>query len=80
MKYKWTVEGTAGHGAANDAEGQTWQTTGEMDIDSGNFLLALSAVMRLSFQQLTQGLAVYGKPGVGCRGPYHITRYVLEAI
>jgi hypothetical protein len=72
MKYKWTVAGTA-------ADGQTWQTTGEIDVATGgDFHPALTNVMRLSFQQLTKGNAVFGQPGVGCRGPYMITRYVVE--
>lgn len=73
MKYTYEVSGTA-------AGGQSWKTTGEIETEPGDFVLALTQVMKLSFQQLTQGKAVFGNPGVGCRGPYSIKRYVLEAV
>jgi hypothetical protein len=80
MKYKWTVEGTAARMIGDGAEGQTWTTTGEIETGALEFHNALTQVMRQSFQQLTKGNAIFGQPGVGCRGPYAITRYALEAV
>lgn len=34
--------------------------------------------MKDTFEQLTQGRAIYGQPGVGCRGPYAIKRVLIE--
>jgi len=73
QQYKYEVAGTTG-------DGNTWTTTGEITISPGDFVSALTRVMRLSFEQLTQGKAVFGTPGMGCRGPYEITRYSLEVI
>ncbi len=71
-RYGYAVEGTA-------SDGQTWTTTGEVDYEKeGGFPVAVQEAMRLSFEQLTQGRAVYGHPGVGCRGPYTIQRLLVE--
>jgi len=70
-RYSYTVEGAA-------ADGQTYVCCGQVQTEefTDSFMLA----MRAAFGQLTQGKAQYGKPGVGCRGPYTITRVVLEAV
>ena len=69
--YTFQIEGTA-------AAGQTWKSSGVV-IDEQNDLIAVfDSAMRLSFQQLTSGKAVFGKPGVGCSGPYDIRRIVIE--
>lgn len=70
--YAWTLEGTA-------ADGQSWATSGTLYDEPGNFPAVVSAAMRASFIQLTQGKAVYGKPGLACNGPYTMKRLVVEA-
>jgi hypothetical protein len=73
-KYAYTLEGTA-------ADGQTWCSSGEVYTENeGDFPLALQDAQRRAFQQLTQGKAVYGIPGIGCRGPYKITKLIVERI
>jgi hypothetical protein len=36
--------------------------------------------MEETFRQLTNGRAVYGEPGVGCRGPYGIRSLLIEEV
>jgi hypothetical protein len=69
--YKYEIQGTA----AND---QTWQTSGIVVDDHNDLNSVFDAVMRGSFASLTGGRAEYGKPGVGCAGPYGIGRIVIE--
>jgi hypothetical protein len=65
--YNFVVEGTA-------ANGQTWIVSGVITRSrSGEFKEALDAVQDHVFMELTRGKAIYGKPGIGCRGPYTIT-------
>ena len=72
MKYSYQVSGTA-------SQGQTWEATGTAETENlGDFMLVPEMAMRDAFMQMTQGKAVYGKPGVGCSGPYRITRLVIE--
>ena len=71
MKYKYEISGTS-------ADGQSWETKGE--VLAADFIGVTDAAAFDSFTQLTEGKAVFGKPGVGCRGPYKITRYVLELV
>lgn len=66
--YTFIVEGTA-------ADGQTYKTEVELDCE---LMDVWDFGMRLSFDKLTQGKAVYGKPGVGCRGPYEIDKITIE--
>lgn len=66
--YRFTVDG---HGA----EGATFQTTGTTLCELAH---AFDIAMEESFHQLTNGKAVYGSPGVGCRGPYSIRRVLIE--
>lgn len=74
IRYRYEVSGTA-------AGGQTWTTKGHVDTEQeGEFSLVPDAVMRLSFAQLTKGLAVYGLPGVGCKGPYTFLRMLVERV
>ena len=68
--YTYTVEGRA-------AGGQTWQTEGETAHEAGSFPEAVLDAVNASFQQLTQGKAIYGQPGVGCAGPYTITQLTV---
>lgn len=73
MQYKYEISGTA-------VRGQTWVTTGEVEIRDGMFYDMLMHIGSKSFTQLTDGKAVFGQPGVGCQGPYRITKFVVEAV
>jgi hypothetical protein len=68
-KYNYEIEGT-------DVNGRTWKAIGS--IPPCDMMSIFDHAMQAAFAQLTQGKAVYGHPGVGCRGPYHITRVVLQ--
>lgn len=71
MIYKWSMSGTA-------AQGQTWATEGTLEKSAGEFSTLLFDAMAETFQRLTQGKAVFGQPGVGCRGPYAVKRFTVE--
>jgi len=72
MVFIFEVAGTA-------ADDQTWTVAGSGELASpGGFSSLPHMVFELALQKLTGGKAVYGKPGVGCRGPYHMTRLVIE--
>lgn len=74
ITYRFTMDGTA-------ADGQTWRTNGEVSAEqAGDFPLLLEQAQRDSFMQLTRGKAVFGKPGVGCRGPYSIKKFLFELV
>lgn len=71
MRFKFTIEGTA-------FDGQSWTTTGTVSVEGqGEFSYVLEEAQRNSFMQLTRGKAIYGKPGVGCRGPYQIKSFTV---
>jgi hypothetical protein len=70
--YAYTMTGTA-------ADGQTWKTRGELGVDPGDFPVLLGVAVQDTFVKLTQGKAVFGQPGVGCRGPYSIEGFTLRA-
>jgi hypothetical protein len=72
MMKKWLFK-LAGTGAG----GQTWETRGTINCDAGQ---AFAEAMRESFQQLTDGRAVFGLPGVGCNGPYDVVRIEIEQL
>lgn len=70
--YAYTVEGTG-------ADGTTWKVEGTVaNVSPGGFMDCFQKAMLASFSQLTAGKAIYGKPGVGCRGPYKVTKLMLE--
>ena len=70
--YKFEVSGTC-------SGGETYLCQGELECPIGGvFQDMLLKCMAESFKQLTGGKAVFGKPGVGCRGPYNITRVLVE--
>ena len=72
MQWKYEVSGIG-------ANGQTWTVVGELPGGKpGDFPQLSEKALRAVFQTLTNGKAVYGKPGVGCNGPYRIKRFVLE--
>lgn len=74
VAYDFTVEGAA-------QDGQTWTTSGVVQVaNEGEFLQAVHLAMRDSFNLLTGGAAVYGKPGEGCRGPYQLTRLEVKRV
>jgi hypothetical protein len=66
--YHFTFEGTGGNG-------QTWTTTGYIQCE---FVEVFLHAQMETFQQLTKGEAIYGKPGLGCNGPYDVTRAVIR--
>jgi hypothetical protein len=71
MKYKYEVYGNGSVG--------TWATSGTAEAaTAGQFAFVPNAVLKESFEQLTQGKAVFGEPGVGCKGPYTITKMLIE--
>lgn len=72
MRYTYVINGTA-------AEGQTWVTSGLIEIEElGNFPDVPMLALKDSFLKLTHGNAVFGNPGLGCNGPYTITRMLIE--
>jgi hypothetical protein len=74
ITYTYEVSGTA-------SGGQTWTTKGHVEREKeGEFAQVPETVMRLSFAQLTQGQAIYGLPGVGCKGPYTFRRMLIERV
>lgn len=68
--YKWTISGTA-------RGGQTWSATGTIECE---FADVFDLATREAFLQTTQGKAVFGKPGVGCQGPYDVLRVAIEQV
>lgn len=77
-RYRYQLNGTA-------ALGQTWQTVGEVIAEDfgdipGDISDVFGQAMLKSFMQLTRGKAVFGSPGVGCQGPYRVTRVLVEEI
>lgn len=70
MNYTYEIEGSG-------ADGNAWKTTGEVS-GTPDPISALETAMYQTFEALTNGKAVYGKPGVGCSGPYTIRRVVME--
>lgn len=71
--YNYEMRGTA----TND---QTWRTSGTLTDRVNDLSAVFDMMIRDSFAQLTNGRAVFGKPGVGCSGPYQINRIVIERI
>jgi hypothetical protein len=72
IRYQYHLEG----GAAGE---QTWSASGIIQIEkAGDFAEVPDRAIRETFLKLTTGKAVYGRPGVGCKGPYSIKRLVIE--
>lgn len=59
-----------------DVNGVDWAYEGTADVPvfEGFPGVAMQATQNV-FKQLTEGKAVFGKPGVGCKGPYKITEF-----
>ena len=72
--YRYMIEGTA-------TQDQTWVVSGERFLEArSEFPFLVTMCLRDSFQQLTNGNAVFGKPGLDCRGPYSVRKLVIEEI
>jgi hypothetical protein len=69
--YRYEISGTA-------ADDQTWKTEGTITDTTNDIVSMFTGILRASFHQLTHGEAVFGKPGVGCNGPYDIRKIVIE--
>jgi hypothetical protein len=41
-------------------------------------MVAMERCLSDAFLRLTKGEAVYGQPGVACRGPYRVTGFELK--
>lgn len=52
-------------------DGHDWQTYGNVHCE---FLDVATEALKVSFQLLTEGKAVYGQPGP-CGGPYQVTHF-----
>jgi len=68
--YDYVITGSAG-------DGQTWKTEGRVECDYED---VWNVVNRESFIRLTRGQAIFGKPGVGCQGPYDIHEVVIKQV
>jgi hypothetical protein len=73
VNYKFTVGGIA-------RGGQTWAVEGKVEgpDHGGGFNAVVQDVMGQSFQAITEGRAVYGRPAETCQGPYQITKLLVE--
>lgn len=72
--YHYVVDGT-------DATGQKWQVTGYVDTFPGGVFRKVPEVAEAEmFVQLTQGKAVFGHPGLMCKGPYRVRKFVIEEL
>ncbi|HEY7417409.1 MAG TPA: hypothetical protein VH593_19655 [Ktedonobacteraceae bacterium] len=71
-RYNYEITGEA-------QGGQTWTATGTIYVNNpGQFVDVPDLSMKDAFMKLTSGRAVYGQPGKGCRGPYQITKMLIE--
>jgi len=71
VEYRYEVGGVGG-------DGGTWRVEGSMEIEvPGHFYTLPDKIMREVFGALTQGKAIYGSPGVACRGPYTVDRMLI---
>lgn len=63
--------------AGTGSNGQTWIYRHSYAIDPGMFSMLVTRLGLDVFEALTQGKAIYGKPGLGCDGPYTITSFEI---
>lgn len=61
----------------SDADGTPWQTSGQLKC---SYDQVFKRANMETFEQLTEGKAVFGQPGKGCRGPYEIERVEIWLI
>ncbi len=74
MIYKYEISGLA-------ADDQTWIAHGTVEVAAlGQFMEVPNMAVGEAFKQLTQGRAIYGKPGIGCHGPYRIVKMTIEEL
>lgn len=67
--YRFSINGHGAEGAPFEVRGSTLCEFPEL----------WDEMMKDTFNQLTNGRAIYGAPGVaGCRGPYSIRRILIE--
>lgn len=72
ISYVAKVSGT-------DANGEAWSVESRLDvIEPIDWARLYAAAIDGAFKTLTNGRAVYGKPGVSCRGPYRIAALHIE--
>ena len=57
------------------ADGVPWEVSGTVESEASE---VWQRVMIQSFHALTHGKAIYGKPGVACKGPYDIKSVKVE--
>jgi hypothetical protein len=70
-QYSYRMTGTA-------AQGQTWETTGTIELPAGEFPTCAGVALQDSFIKLTNGKAVFGHPSLGCSGPYSIAEFAVQ--
>ena len=61
----------------NDANGNSWATSGTVQSE---FSSVFTKVMVQTFHALSHGKAIYGKPGLACKGPYDIKSFRVEQV
>ena len=72
QEYGYEISG----GASGD---QTWTAKGAVCVARpGQFGQVPTLALANAFHALTTGRAVYGKPGVGCAGPYIVSRMTIS--
>ena len=68
--FQFNVSGTT-------AEGVSWACSGQVTCETVD---VWTRVLELSFRDLTRGRAVFGRPGVGCKGPYEVQEVSVKRI
>lgn len=62
-----------------DGNGNAWSVLGSTEVaEDQGWMTVIENAIQDAFQQVTGGTAMYGCPGVGCRGPYKITHLSIE--
>jgi len=68
--YQYSIEGT-------DGNGQVFTLGGTVRCVWDDLLHAVTAD---AYNELTGGRAIFGKPGVRCRGPYDFHTILIEQV
>ena len=66
--YRWSISGLDGNDNA-------FYTHGTVTCD---FPAIVNEALAQSFDQLTNGKAIFGMPGLGCKGPYKIMGFTAH--
>lgn len=70
--YRYYVEG-------HDANNEPWRITGYVDALPAEIFHKVPQVIEAEvFVKLTGGFAVFGKPGLMCKGPYTINEIMIK--